>query len=392
MKSKNSIVFILLAFIITISCFSKITFSKVLAKNNENNIECLSKSAYLCDANTGTVIYSKNENMHLPIASMCKIMTLLLIFEEIDCGNISLEDDIEVSCNASGMGGSQIFLEPNVSYKAEELIKGIVIASANDACVAFAEKIAGSESAFVDLMNKKAEELQMKDTNFVNCTGLPRLGQYSCAKDVSTMFRELIKHKNYFKYSTIWMDEISHPNNRITQISNTNKLIKFYNGCDSGKTGYTAEAGHCLCSSAVRDGTRIVSVVISAPDSKTRFKEVSNMFNYAFANFITKTIVDNTKPLEESCYVKNGKKENLEIVAEKPVYIFSKKNQKRSFELQFIQNNVILSPVEKGQVVGKLYIYENSVCIYEVNVLANESVDRKSYFDNVYDVVENWQI
>ncbi len=388
MKKLNYTIFILLAFIFTIGCFSRVNFSKAVA--NGGAIECTSKSAYLCDSNTGTLIYSKNENMRLPIASMCKIMTLLLIFEEIDCGNVSLEEEIIVSSNASGMGGSQIFLETNGNYKVEELIKGIVIASANDACVAMAERIAGSEDAFVLLMNKRAEELKMENTNFVNCTGLPRIGQYSSAKDVSIMFRELIKHKAYFNYSTIWMDEISHPNNRITQISNTNKLIKFYNGCDSGKTGYTSEAGHCLCSSAIRNNTRVVCVVISSPDSKTRFREVSNMFNYAFANFTTKKIIDNTIPLEDICTVKNGKKNTVEIIAESPVYIFSKMNEKRSFELQFVQNNNILSPVKKGQVVGKLYVYENSICIYEVNVLANENIDKKEYFDNVNDVIENW--
>ena len=177
-----------------------------------------------------------------------------------------------------------------------------------------AEKISGSETNFVDKMNKKAKEIGMNDTIFVNCTGLPCVGQYSTALDVSIMFSKLLEHDAYFEFSNIWMDKIVHDEGRFTEISNTNKLIKYYDGCDSGKTGYTSEAGHCLCASAKKDNLRLISVVIKAPDSKRRFFEVSNMFNYGFSTFSSKVVIDNNTPLDYTANVKGGKEENLQII------------------------------------------------------------------------------
>ena len=393
MKKKFSVIFILMAFLFTVSCFCGMTFNKVFADFDNNiGIDVKSKAAFLMDSKTKTVVYSKNETEKLPIASMCKIMTLLICFDSIDEGIVSIDDTITVSKNASGMGGSQVFLEENADYLVGELIKAIVVASANDACVALAESISGSEELFVEKMNDKARELNMLNTNFVNCTGLPKPGQYSCAIDVATMFNELLTHEEYFRFSKIWTDKIKHPNERFTDISNTNKLIRFYNGCDSGKTGYTAEAGHCLAASAIRNGMRLVSVVISSPDSKTRFKEVSSMFNYGFANYTNKQIIDNTKPLDLVAKIDGGKKENIEVVAEKPFYIFSKKDEKRSVELDFVPLQTIKAPVKKGDVLGELHIYENGAEISLINVLANEDVNAKTYFDVVCDIGKNWGI
>ena len=319
-------------------------------------------------------------------------MTLLLSFEALDANEISLDEEIVVSANAAGMGGSQVFLEQNGRYKISELLKSITVASANDASVAMAERLCGSEHSFVEKMNERASELGMNNTFFVNCTGLPKSGQYSCAKDVSKMFSELIKHKEYFTFSQIWMDKIEHREGRVTEISNTNKLIRFYEGCDSGKTGYTSEAGHCLCASAVRNGMRLISVVISAPDSKTRFNEVSSMFNYGFANYTNKILIDNACPLELSVNVENGKRDTVSVIAENPVYLFSHKNQKRSVEIDFIPDKDVKAPVYKGELVGRLSVYENGVEIASVNVLANEDVLEKTYFDCIFDIAENWAL
>ena len=241
-------------------------------------------------------------------------------------------------------------------------------------------------------MNKTASELNMENTKFSNCTGLPKPEQYSCAKDVATMFSKLINHKEYFNFSNVWLDKIYHPNDRFTEITNTNKLIKFYNGCDSGKTGYTSEAGHCLTASASRNGLRLISVVIGAPDSKTRFNEVSSMFNYGFANYLNKTIVDNSCPLNLQVSIKGGKKDSLEVVAERCVNIFSQKNEKRSFEMNFVPLEKIKAPVNKGEIVGKIEIYENNILFDTVNVLANESVNEKTYFDYINDINLNWAL
>ena len=386
MRKRYSVIFILLAFIITMGCFSG--FTKAFAETNKLQ----SKSAYLMDSMTKTVIYKQNEEERLPIASMCKIMTLLLCFEAIDNGEITFDEIITVSKKASGMGGSQVFLETNGEYIVGDLIKSIVVASANDACVAMAERLSGNEDEFVLKMNEKAKELEMTNTVFVNCTGLPKAGQFSCAKDVATMFSELLKHQDYYRFSRIWTDIIKHPKDRETGITNTNKLIRFYEGCDSGKTGYTSEAGHCLAASAMRGGMRLISVVISSPDSKTRFKEVSSMFNYGFANYVNKIVVDNKKPLDNQVEILGGKKDAVEIIAEKPLLIFSHKNEKRSFEIEFIPQTKIKAPIKKGEYVGKIYVYENNVQLAEINVLANEDVASKSYFDIINDISNEWAI
>lgn len=391
MKKRFSVFFIVFAFILSLGAIGSLSFkNKAFAEEFEEKIE--SKSAYLADYISGTVIYEKNSAERLPIASMCKIMTLLLTFEEIDLGNLSFDEDIIVSDNAAGMGGSQVFLEANASYKADELIKSVVVASANDSCVALAERISGSEQAFTKRMNERAKELGMDDTVFVNCTGLPKAGQYSCAKDVAKMFSALLSHDYYFKFSNVWLDKISHPKGRLTEISNTNKLVRFYNGCDGGKTGYTSEAGHCLSASATRDGMRLVCVVISSPSSKTRFNEVSSLFNFGFANFTNKLIIDENEPLDLTVNVEKGKKSSIKVVPEKSFYAFSGKNDKRAFEFDFKQENRIVAPIVKGDVVGTLYVYENGVEVGSVNILAMEDVAQKGFIDGIYDVTDNWTL
>ena len=323
---------------------------------------------------------------------MCKVMTLLLCFDALNNKEIELSELITISEDAAGMGGSQVFLEENGQYTVGELIKSIVVASANDACVAMAERLCGNENTFVEKMNEKAAELEMNDTVFVNCTGLPKPGQYSSARDVSKMFSELIKNEEYFRFSRIWTDVVKHPKERETQISNTNKLIRFYQGCDGGKTGFTSEAGHCLVATAKRNGMRLICVVISSPDSKTRFKEVSSMFNYGFANYTNKLIIDNKKPLEITVEVLGGKKDKIKTVAEKPVYIFTEKNQKRSLEIDFIPNKNVQAPIKKGDKVGTLCVYENQIEIASVNVLSSESVSKLTYFDIIKDIGKNWAL
>ena len=389
MKNKFSVIFVILSFMIMISCFCGF---KTVKANKDDITQISSKSAYVIDSETQTVIFNKEENKRLPIASMCKIMTLLLYFEAQDRGEITIDEQIKISKNSAGMGGSQVFLEANAEYSAGELVKSIVVASANDACVAIAERLCVDEQSFVDKMNERAKELNMQNTIFVNCTGLPKPEQYSCAKDVAIMFSELIKHEDYFRYSRIWTDKVIHPNDRVCEISNTNKLIRFYNGCDCGKTGYTSEAGHCLVASAKRNGMRLISVVISAPDGKTRFNEVSSMFNYGFANFTNKTIIDNNKPLELDVNIFGGKKDKIEVVAERSVYLFSKKNEKRSVEINFVPASKVKAPIKKGDLVGKIYVYENNIEIECVNVLANENVQAKTYFDVLNDIWHNWSM
>lgn len=386
MVKNKSVFFLFIAIILGIGCFINVRTNKVFANN-----QFKSKSVYLIDYNTGTELYKQNENEKLPIASMCKIMTLNLCFDAIEDGKMSLNDTIKISKSASSMGGSQIFLEENGEYKVSELIKGIVVASANDACVALAEKISGSEQTFIEKMNEKAQELGMNDTNFVNCTGLPKAGQYSTAKDVAKMFSELLTHSDYYGFSGIWMDEIQHSHDRITQISNTNKLIRYYDGCDSGKTGYTSEAGHCVCASAKRNDMRLISVVISAPDSKTRFYEASSLFNYGFANYTNKLIIDKEKPVDFNGEVLRAK-EQLVVYPENSFYSISKIGEKDvlEFDIKFDLN--LKAPLNKGDKVGQLSIYKNSIEIGCVNLISGFDVNEKNIFDYFNDISCRWQV
>ncbi len=385
MKKFQKII-ILSAFLIAI--MSGVTAKTVLTQAAELSIDSNSaKSAYLIDADSGTCIYSKNENERLPIASMTKIMLLDLAFEAIENGELSLNEKITVSANASGMGGSQVFLEANKDYLVSDLIKSIVVASANDASVAIAERLFGSEQAAVDVMNQKASEIGLNDTLFSNCTGLMRPTQYSSAKDVAFMLKSLIRHDDYFKFSMIYLDEIEHDGGRKTTLTNTNKLIKQYVGCDGGKTGFTGEAGFCLAATAKRGAMRLIAVVIKENDGKTRFKDVCNMFDFGFANYTSKIVLDKNVPLEIKVKVMGGKQSYVEILPEKNFGVFGKKNQKDDIKIDFSPYGKINAPLKIGDRVGILTIYKSGIKIGEVDAVSACSVKEKLFFDYVFDII-----
>lgn len=364
-------------------------FTNSLIASADNTINKKSKSYCLMSYETGEILSAENENERYPIASMCKIMSMLLIFDEIDNGKINFDTEIVVSANASGMGGSQVFLETNGIYKVSDLIKSIAVASANDATVAMAEKISGTENDFVIKMNEKAKKLNMQNTNFVNATGLPKSGQYSSAKDSAIMFRELLNHKEYFNFSKVWMDKITHSENRFTQISNTNKLIKFYRGCDSGKTGFTNEAGHCLTASAIRGNLRLICSVIGAPDSKTRFNEVSSLFNYGFNTYELKQIINNNETMPRKAVINLGKQDNITVKAKENFYKLCKKGETLNIntDIKFYDN--LTAPISISQEVGKISIYENSVLIKEIPLISTETVLKRNFSDILTDIFDN---
>lgn len=347
------------------------------------------KSVYLTETGTGEVLFAKNENERLTIASMTKIMLLNLVFEAVDGGNLSFDEEITVSENASGMGGSQVFLEKNGKYKAEDLIKSVIIASANDASVALAERLFGSETECVSAMNKKCEEWKLENTLFSNCTGLPKPTQYSSAKDVSVMLSKLITHKEYFSFSKIWTDEITHNAGRKTGLTNTNKLVRFYDGCDGGKTGFTSESGFCLAATAKRGALRLIAVAIDSPDSKTRFAEVSSMFNYGFDNFTSKMAVDSSKPLEIKAEVDKGVKEKVKIIPENDVFVFGEKSKKQNVTIDF-KPDKIRAPIKSGEKAGELIVFKDNVEYKRVNVLAAEDIAKKTYFAYIKDIARKW--
>jgi len=343
----------------------------------------------LCDADTGAIIYEKNPTEKRPIASMTKIMTLLVVYDAINLNQLTLEDEVIVSKNASSMGGSQAYLDANSTHKVKDLIKSIIIASANDSCVALAEHICGSVDAFVEKMNHKAKELNLVATNFINCTGLPALNQYSCAIDCVNMFRALSKQKNnYFEYSKIWMEDYLHPSGRTTSLTNTNKLVKFYEGCDGGKTGYTNEAQHCLCATAKRNETRLIACVLGEPDSKTRFAEISQMFNYGFANYSTKVLLDKNTPIVVG--VKQGKSDTLQVLPEDNLTYFAQKNSDTQNITTKTQFTKTVAPILKGEIIGKAYLLNGNDIISETNLIATEEVKKLTYFDSLNQIIKNW--
>ena len=349
------------------------------------------KSAYLMDYGSGECLYKENETARMPIASVCKVMTLTLVFDAINCGELALTDTVTVSENAAGMGGSQVFLDKGCEYSVDNLIKSIVVCSANDSCVAMSEKIAGGEEEFVVRMNKKAAELGCADTLFANCTGLPRDTQYSCAKDVALMFSNLIKNEEYFRYSKIWLEDFAHPDNRTTSMTNTNKLIRKYSFCDGGKTGFTNEAGFCLASTAKKSDLRLVSVVLGASSSDDRFKSTIKMFDYGFANFKNKIVLDKDVTLNDEFVVRGGKKDSFSVRPERNSFVFSAVDKTPEITHNIVAYDV-KAPVAIDSVVGKIEVFKDGILADTVNIVAAESVERAGFSDYFKQIAENWSL
>lgn len=405
MKKKVWIVGAAVLSALTVGIYSKTSEKQVISYANEGktyveteaevenlpsaSMQTRAKSAYLMDFGTETPIYSENEKTRLPIASMCKIMTLNLAFDAIDEGVLRMDEEICVSERAASMGGSQVFLEANAKYSVRELIKSIVVCSANDSCVALAERIAGDESIFTDQMNEKAKELGTTDTLFANCTGLPKEPQYSCAKDVAIMLKELLSHEEYYEFGKVWMDTFQHPKGRVTEISNTNKLVRFYDGCDGGKTGFTNEAGFCLAATAKRNGMRIISVVIGEENSKNRFDDVRTMFDYAFANYSNQKVVESGVTMESQAKVKGGKNKTVSVMPERDSYVFTKRGEKKDVSLQ-TEFKSVKAPIQKGDVVGEIVVYEQNVEIDRISLLAGEDVKKANLFDCLKSSARGW--
>ncbi|MGG3282482.1 D-alanyl-D-alanine carboxypeptidase family protein [Paenibacillus solani] len=347
---------------------------------NQGELAPSARSAILLDADTGTIIYEKNSHDKLPPASITKIMTMLLIMEAVDEGHLKLTDKVQASEYAASMGGSQIFLEPGEEMTVDEMLKGIAMASGNDASVAMAEKIAGSEEGFVKMMNDKAAELGMKDTHFVNCNGLPAENHYTSAHDIAVMSRELLKYEKITDYTGIYQDYLRKDSEKPFWLVNTNKLVRFYSGADGLKTGYTSEAKFCLSATAKRDGLRTVAVVMGAPDTKTRNQEVSRMFDYAFAQYTMRSIY---KPGEVLGIVKvqKGREPQISIQAEKDYSVLVKKGVKDPdirHEIQMETN--VKAPVSVGQVVGKLNVYQGDRLVKEFELTSPVEVKKAGFW------------
>lgn len=337
------------------------------------------KAAYVCEAESGTAVAAQRETERLPIASMCKIMTLLLAFEAADAGELSLEESVVVSEHAAGMGGSQVFLDAGLSYPAGELLKSIAVCSANDSCVAISERIAGSEEAFVERMNERARELGAENTLFANCTGLPREPQYSCAKDVALMLRELLKHEPFFDYAGIRLEDFRHPDGRVTTMTNTNKLLRKLEGCDGGKTGFTQEAGFCLAATAKRGETRLVCVVIGAESSDARFECTARLLNETFATHERRVVAAADRPMENALAVRGSRSDRIGYAPERSLGIFVKKGEKADVRTELILPADVRAPVMRGDRVGEAVLLRDGVEIDRCALISLDDAPRYSY-------------
>lgn len=372
-------------FIGMILLMSSIFPMKVWAEPKENPLEITSTAAVLIEGSTGEIIYDKNKDEQLRPASITKIMTLLLIFEALDSGKITLSDQVSVSEHAASMGGSQVYLEPYETQDVDTMIKCISIASANDASVALAEHIAGSEEEFVARMNARAKELGMENTNFVNCYGLDTDNHYSSAYDVALMSRELItKHPEISQYSTVWMDTFVHTTKKGQTefgLTNTNKLIKQYNGITGLKTGSTGLAKYCLSATAKRDGMDLIAVIMAAPDTKTRFREASKLLDYGFANCSIYT--DLNEDLEVvPIPIKKGVVDSLNYrVNDKFSYLCLKDVNPEKITKEVTLTESVTAPIMENDKVGEITYMLNGKKIGTVNIVASETIEVAKYRD-----------
>ncbi|WP_425590245.1 D-alanyl-D-alanine carboxypeptidase family protein [Fictibacillus sp. B-59209] len=339
-----------------------------------------SSSAILIERDTGTVLFNKNSHKKLPPASMTKIMTMILIMEALDSGKIKLTDPVRVSEYAASMGGSQIFLEPGEEMTVHDMMKGIAIGSANDASVAMAEKIGESESSFVDMMNKKAKQLRLKETFFKNVTGLPAAGHYSSAHDMAIMGKELLKHEEITKYTGLYEEYLRQNTSKKFWLVNTNRLVKFYPGTDGLKTGFTQEAKYCLTATAKKHDMRVIAVVMGAPNPKERNKQITEMFDYAFSQYATKKLYDRHQIVKQ-VKIQKGNKQRLAVVTSESISVLSKRGEKENkVNPKITVTPDLKMPIKKGQQVGTLSIVKGGKTITKSPLLASENVKSASWW------------
>ena len=347
--------------------------SVVVFAEGNTDLGLNAKSAILMEKSTGNILYESNPDERLPIASVTKVMTMLLIMEAVDSGKISLDDMVTVSENAMSYGGSTMFLETGEQLTVNDMLKGIVVASANDGCVAMAEHLAGSESAFVDMMNEKAKELGMENTHFMNTNGLDEDDHYSSARDVAIMSRELMKHETIFNYTSIWMDTLR---GGKFQLANTNKLIRFYDGANGLKTGSTSKALCCLSAAAKRNDMQLIAVVLGAPTSAERFASAKSLLDYGFANYAVNTQITAGDEVQKIA-VEKGVDKEVGVVAGDSCSTLVKKGQEDNITKEIKIDETITAPIEAGQKIGTMTISRDGEVIADIDLNASSAVEKK---------------
>lgn len=354
-------------------CVCFMMHSVVVFAESNTDLGLNAKSAILMEESTGNILYESNPDERLPIASVTKVMTMLLIMEAVDSGKISLDDMVTVSENAMSYGGSTMFLETGEQLTVNDMLKGIAVASANDGCVAMAEHLAGSESAFVDMMNEKAKKLGMENTHFMNTNGLDEDDHYSSARDVAIMSRELMKHETIFNYTSIWMDTLR---GGKFQLANTNKLIRFYDGANGLKTGSTSKALCCLSAAAKRNDMQLIAVVLGAPTSAERFASAKSLLDYGFVNYAVNTQITAGDEVQKIA-VEKGVDKEVDVVAGDSCSTLVKKGQEDNITKEIKIDETITAPIEAGQKIGTMTISRDGEVIADIDLNASSAVEKK---------------
>lgn len=374
-----------------ICLFLLLTPINISAEENNNSLATNAKSAILIETSTGKTLYEKNAHEKLPMASMTKMMTLLLIMENIDNGNLKWDELVTASEHAASMGGSQIFLEPGEEMTVEDLVKGICIGSGNDASVAMAERIGGTEERFVIMMNKRAKELGLKNTNFVNACGLDADNHYSSAYDMAMIAKELVKYKKILDFTGTYEDYLRKNTPNSFWLVNTNKLVRYYSGADGLKTGYTKSAGYCITTTAYKNNMRLISVVMGEPSSKIRNNETTSLLDYGFNTYRMDKILSKDKVIDK-IKIALGKKTEAKVVSKKDINILNSKNKAKRNVTYKVKLNKIKAPLKSGDKVGIIEIIENNKVIMTSDATIKENIKKASiitvFLRNIVDIAK----
>lgn len=366
------------------------TVTDVPVSKSEAPFEVAAKGAVLIDASTGEVLFEQDSHTQLPPASVTKVMTMLLVMEAVQDGKIHLEDRVTISEHAASMGGSQMYMEAGEMHTVAELMEGVAMASANDGCVALAEFVAGSEEIFVEKMNQRAEELGMRDTHFVNTNGLPVADHYSSAYDIALMSQKLYEFEETHQWFTTWQSTITvglPGKEKEFGLTNTNKLIKAYEGCNGIKTGFTSEAGYCLSASATRGDTHLIAVALGSETSKIRNAEIAKLLDYGFANYETAVIAEEGQ-IMGTVLIEKGTPTSVSAVTTERITVLTGKGQKDTLKTEVTISETVPLPLEKGQEIGKITLYDEEEKLAEYPLVAAAPVEKASFRELVSRLIQ----
>ena len=352
------------------------------------NLNCA--AALLLEPESGQILFEMNADAPRAVASVTKVMTILLTLEAIEQGRISVDQSVAISEKASGMGGSQVLLDTGEVQTVDVLLKSMIVGSANDASVALAELMYGSQELCVDQMNSRAAELGMAHTHFVNCTGLPAEGQHTTARDVARMTMAMLRHELYFRYSGVWLDEVDHGDGRVTQLTNTNKLIRLYDGCDGGKTGSTDEALYCIAATARRGDMRLIAVVLGAPSGSERFDLAAKMFDYGFANYRLYPVAQRGTKIKGTLPVDGGRPDGMSLILDGDLTLLVTKGSEQDVSLVPELPERVEAPVELGDLIGYVRVEQGGRMLAKLPVVAASASEIKGFDGNLKKLLRHW--